>query len=281
MMKDEFVPMLSRRERDVVAHLLQGKSNKQIALALGVSERTVEFHLNKVYGKLQVASRVELILKLGQATGAKSGNLVESTVELSGANVDNGNQPARTRAANSWRNTFSLIHKEVAMTIHISFEELEAYLRKHPAWLGLLMLITVSLMTRQVLFATGLYLWASYLLLAVALGYGSLRFGSALKQTATLRPLLWLAVAAVLPLLVATFDQLYLNTVLRYTEPIATTLGTLSTTAGWVVSPEGQFHRSTTLSSTSDLLWFVAIGYMLTLFMVGVFSNRRNALATV
>lgn len=45
-MKDEkFSAVLSRREKDVVDLLLQGKSNKQIALALGVSERTVEFHL--------------------------------------------------------------------------------------------------------------------------------------------------------------------------------------------------------------------------------------------
>jgi DNA-binding NarL/FixJ family response regulator len=68
---------LSRREGEVVALLLEGMSNKQIALALGISERTVEFHLKNTYGKLQVASRVELILELGK------GNLenpVESTV---------------------------------------------------------------------------------------------------------------------------------------------------------------------------------------------------------
>ena len=40
--------MLSKREKDVVGLLLQGKSNKQIALALGLSERTIEFHLNNI-----------------------------------------------------------------------------------------------------------------------------------------------------------------------------------------------------------------------------------------
>ena len=36
---------LSRREQDVVELLLQGKSNKQMASTLGISEHTVEFHL--------------------------------------------------------------------------------------------------------------------------------------------------------------------------------------------------------------------------------------------
>jgi DNA-binding CsgD family transcriptional regulator len=80
-MKDEKVFPLSRREKDVVDLLLQGKSNKQIALALGVSERTVEFHLKNIYAKMDVASRVELILKLGKATGGSAKGLVESTVE--------------------------------------------------------------------------------------------------------------------------------------------------------------------------------------------------------
>jgi len=65
----EQIRLLSRREKEVVTLLLQGKSNKQIALSLGVSERTVEFHLKNIYAKLQVNSRVELILQLGKATG--------------------------------------------------------------------------------------------------------------------------------------------------------------------------------------------------------------------
>jgi len=35
----------SEREKEVTELLLQGKSNKQIALALGVSASTVEYHL--------------------------------------------------------------------------------------------------------------------------------------------------------------------------------------------------------------------------------------------
>src|SRR5215204_4136483 len=60
---------LSRRELEVINLLLLGKSNKLIAFALGISDRTVEFHLKNVYAKFQVSSRMELVLKLGNTTG--------------------------------------------------------------------------------------------------------------------------------------------------------------------------------------------------------------------
>ena len=66
---------LSKREQEVVQHLLEGKSNKLIALSLGVSDRTVEFHLKNIYTKLQVSTRVELILKLGQSPVAGRGEV--------------------------------------------------------------------------------------------------------------------------------------------------------------------------------------------------------------
>ena len=52
----------SEREKDVMDLLLQGMSNKQIAHSLGVSTRTVEFHLSNIYLKLGVKSRSEAIL---------------------------------------------------------------------------------------------------------------------------------------------------------------------------------------------------------------------------
>jgi len=62
-------PILSKREWEVIDLLMQGKSNKQIALALGISQRTAEFHLSNIYAKFQVSTRVELILKLAHLTG--------------------------------------------------------------------------------------------------------------------------------------------------------------------------------------------------------------------
>ncbi len=56
----------SEREKDVIKLLLQGKSNKQIALELGISNRTVEFHLGNIYSKLGVTSRTETFMKLSE-----------------------------------------------------------------------------------------------------------------------------------------------------------------------------------------------------------------------
>ncbi len=76
---------LTEREKEVADLLLQGKSNKQIALALGITERTVEFHLNHLYLKLKISSRTEAILQLGKSTGsALPQTLKESTVEKNG-----------------------------------------------------------------------------------------------------------------------------------------------------------------------------------------------------
>jgi DNA-binding CsgD family transcriptional regulator len=62
--------LLSNREQEVAALLLQGKSNKQIAAALHITQNTVEFHLKNIYAKLQVSSRTELMLKLGNSVVA-------------------------------------------------------------------------------------------------------------------------------------------------------------------------------------------------------------------
>ena len=51
---------LSRREAEVAAHVTSGKTNREIAATLFVSEKTVESHLGRVYEKLGVHSRVAL-----------------------------------------------------------------------------------------------------------------------------------------------------------------------------------------------------------------------------
>ena len=77
---------LSKREQDVLDLLLAGKSNKLIAHALGITERTVEFHLKNIYAKHQVNSRMELVLHLRQSTVAGEGKDAENggTSSLSG-----------------------------------------------------------------------------------------------------------------------------------------------------------------------------------------------------
>ena len=56
----------SEREKEVIELLLQGRSNKQIALALYIAESTVEAHLTRIYAKLGVSSRAEAIIRLGE-----------------------------------------------------------------------------------------------------------------------------------------------------------------------------------------------------------------------
>ena len=50
---------LTEREREVLALLAEGRSNKEIAKALHVTERTVKGHVGNVLGKLGVASRTQ------------------------------------------------------------------------------------------------------------------------------------------------------------------------------------------------------------------------------
>jgi DNA-binding CsgD family transcriptional regulator len=112
---------LSRRELEVLHVLLQGKSNKLIALALGISDRTVEFHLKNVYAKFQVSSRMELVLKLGNTTGeAISEKLGRSTVARSrGKSENRDRRPSKTDWATSHKIAVYLIGKELTMKKNI------------------------------------------------------------------------------------------------------------------------------------------------------------------
>ena len=53
---------LSGREMDVLKSASRGKSNKQIAEELGISDRTVQTHLHAIFNKLGVGSRSEAVL---------------------------------------------------------------------------------------------------------------------------------------------------------------------------------------------------------------------------
>ena len=51
---------LTRREREVLQHLVAGRLNKQIAAALGIAEKTIKVHRARVLAKLGVRSLPDL-----------------------------------------------------------------------------------------------------------------------------------------------------------------------------------------------------------------------------
>jgi two-component system, NarL family, response regulator LiaR len=56
-------PPLTPRELDMLRGAARGLGNKQIAAELGVSARTVQTHLTRVFAKLGVSSRTEAVLE--------------------------------------------------------------------------------------------------------------------------------------------------------------------------------------------------------------------------
>ena len=53
---------LTSRERDVIALVTAGYTDKDLAQTLGISENTAKYHLSNVFYKLGVCDRLELVL---------------------------------------------------------------------------------------------------------------------------------------------------------------------------------------------------------------------------
>lgn len=56
---EEQAETLTKRELEVLSHLAQGKSNRQIAVELVITERTVKFHVSSILAKLGASNRTE------------------------------------------------------------------------------------------------------------------------------------------------------------------------------------------------------------------------------
>ena len=57
--QEERVVRLTKREIEVLSLVLEGKSSREVANSLYCSKRTVDFHLARIYEKLQVSNRVQ------------------------------------------------------------------------------------------------------------------------------------------------------------------------------------------------------------------------------
>ena len=64
-------PVLTNREREILALLADGLGNKQIAARLGISTNTVKTHLELLFERLGVSSRAEAV-----AAGVRQGLLL-------------------------------------------------------------------------------------------------------------------------------------------------------------------------------------------------------------
>ncbi len=54
--------LLTKREEEVVRHVVDGRGNREIAREMKLSEHTIKNHLFRIFDKLGVSSRVELVL---------------------------------------------------------------------------------------------------------------------------------------------------------------------------------------------------------------------------
>ncbi|SMO83198.1 response regulator [Melghirimyces algeriensis] len=57
--KKDGMEMLTRREREVLQMITMGKSNKEAALALGITEKTIKTHVSSILGKLGFQDRTQ------------------------------------------------------------------------------------------------------------------------------------------------------------------------------------------------------------------------------
>lgn len=60
---DKAAAALTDRESDVVRELATGKSNREIAKALQVSEKTVKYHMTQIMQKMNVRNRLEVVIE--------------------------------------------------------------------------------------------------------------------------------------------------------------------------------------------------------------------------
>ncbi len=54
---------LTKREQEVLEHIVDGRTNPEIAILVGIDRETVKFHTIRLFRKLDVESRVSAAVK--------------------------------------------------------------------------------------------------------------------------------------------------------------------------------------------------------------------------
>ena len=92
--------LLSKREMDVVRSLAEGLTNREIAERLGLSQHTIKNYLFRVYDKLGVSSRLELLfITLTQAVSPQSPGSTAPKPSLPQHKEQNSVKPAGVTSA--------------------------------------------------------------------------------------------------------------------------------------------------------------------------------------
>jgi DNA-binding NarL/FixJ family response regulator len=60
--EDRLVATLTKREKEVLAEIAKGKSNKEIAASLMITEKTVKTHVSNILAKLNLSDRTQAAL---------------------------------------------------------------------------------------------------------------------------------------------------------------------------------------------------------------------------
>jgi FixJ family two-component response regulator len=88
---------LTRREKEVCTLVVAGKLNKQIAAALGTSEKTVKVHRSRVMAKMEAASLAELVRIVERLNRSRaSANAANTASAANAASSSNGAGGANT-----------------------------------------------------------------------------------------------------------------------------------------------------------------------------------------
>jgi DNA-binding NarL/FixJ family response regulator len=106
--------LLSHREQDVVRYVAEGLTNREIASQLKLSEHTVKNYLFRIFDKLGISSRVEMILYVFSQRAANSPGLISGKSDHSARNggetfqecrktAEEGNEAAQYRLAQMYR----------------------------------------------------------------------------------------------------------------------------------------------------------------------------------